>query len=159
HFLDEYQKVRGKDDPDLFLEQALLRIEQGEIDRLRDFCQALVKEDHPSAPLVLEALTRASIRQFRYGTAAEAIARWLERRPDDVQALFFQAFLLDQRNLQRDAAAAYRRVLERDPDFDEARARLVEQLLQMYTPAEALGHAEYLRRRRPDDPRVEVFVA
>jgi tetratricopeptide (TPR) repeat protein len=158
-FLDECQKVRGKDDTDLFLEQALLRVERGETDRLREFCRTLVLQDHPSAPLVLEALTRAYLHQFRYGDAAEAIARWLERRPGDVQALYFQALLLDQRLSQREAADAYRRVLECDPDFDEARARLVEQLLQLHMAAEALGHAEYLHRRRPDDPRVEVFLA
>jgi Flp pilus assembly protein TadD len=158
-FLQEYQQVRGKDDPELFLEQVLVRVERGELDRLAGFCRALVLQDHPSASLVLEAQTRAALRRFRYRDAELAINTWLERRPEDVGALYYRAFLLDQLILQRDAAAAYRRVLEIDPEHDEARGRLVEVLLQMYTAAEAQEHVEYLRRRRPGDPSLEVSLA
>jgi tetratricopeptide (TPR) repeat protein len=159
HFLDECQKVRGKDDADLFLEQVLLRVEQGEADRLVGFCRALVEKDHPSTPLVLEALTRARLHQLRYGDATEMVAVWRQRRPEDVGALFYDAFLADQKFQHREAADAYRRVLEHDPDHDEARGRLVEVLLQRHAAAEALPHVEHLRRRWPDDPRVDVFLA
>jgi tetratricopeptide (TPR) repeat protein len=158
-FLEECQKVRGKDDTDLFLEQVLLRVEQGEMDRLGEFCQTLVVQEHPSAPLVLEALTRAALRQLRYGDAEMAIGKWLARRPDDVGALYYHAFLLDQKMMQRDAAEAYRRVLDRDPEFDEARGRLVEVLLQTHAAAEAQEHLVYLRRHRPDDPSLAVALA
>lgn len=157
--LADYEKVRGRDDTDLFLEQALLRVEQGEIDRLRGFCQSLITADHPSAPLALEAMTRTYLRQFRYTEASECVKRWLLHRPDDVLALYCRAFLDEQRNLQRDAVAGYRHVLEIDPDYDEARGRLIELLLELHSASEALGHVDHLRRRMPGDPLMNVFLA
>jgi tetratricopeptide (TPR) repeat protein len=159
HLLEMCQDVRGKDDADLFLEQVLLRVENGEMERLRVFCQTLVQDDHPSAPLVLEAMTRTFVRQFRYAEAQECIGRWLDRQPDNTLALYFKAYLDEQRQQLRDAVTGYRGVLERDPDYDEARARLVDLLLQLHTPSDALDEAMALRRRRPDDPRLDVLLA
>jgi tetratricopeptide (TPR) repeat protein len=172
-YLEQYQRLRGRDDTDLFLEQVLLHVERGEMDRYRDFCRSLVAEaggpgggsgGGPGVPpggpsLALEAMTRACLRSFRYGEAREVLARWLGREPDSAQALFYRAYLHDQGQEMREAAADYRRALERDPDHEEARQRLVTVLLHLHKASEALPHVEHLRRRRPDDPPLQVLLA
>src|SRR5262245_26758976 len=54
-YLDRYQSLRGEDD-DMTLERVLLRAERGEVDAVAKFCRALVDQDHPGTPLILEAL-------------------------------------------------------------------------------------------------------
>ena len=49
---------------------------------------------------------------------------------------------------------------KRDPEFDEARGRLVEALLQPAHGRRGAGACvEYLRQRRPGDPRLDVYLA
>src|SRR6266540_4670095 len=56
-FLDRYRDVRGRDD-DFVLEQLLLWAERGEVNAGGDFLPARIRDDHPTAPLIWEALTR-----------------------------------------------------------------------------------------------------
>jgi predicted Zn-dependent protease len=53
----------------------------------------------------------------------------------------------------------YGRVLELDPEQDEARLRLADLLVNQAAPAEALEHLEHLARRRPDDLYIQTRLA
>ena len=53
----------------------------------------------------------------------------------------------------------YRHAVELDPGYNDPRLRLGGQLLDIGQSAEALPHLEYLRQRRPNDARVQVYLA
>jgi predicted Zn-dependent protease len=159
HFLNDYEKARGKDDDDLILERILLQAERGRVDRVADFCAARVRDNHPTAPLILEAQAAGLIRVFRVLEANERLQTWLKIRPNDCQALMLQGQLFYLQGRVSDAAASYARVVELDPDNEDARLRLSTVLLETNRGGEAYPHLEYLRRAVPDDPRVLVRLA
>jgi tetratricopeptide (TPR) repeat protein len=156
--LDRYQERRGADEA-LVLERMLLLAQRGEFDSVEEFCQARVREDHPSTPLILEALVQGLIRMYRLGEAELWLAEWLKRQPDNTQALLFQGLIHELRQNRAGSLEAYRRVVELDAGHDDARLRLAGVLLDMNKPADALPHLEYLSRRHPDDADVLTRLA
>jgi tetratricopeptide (TPR) repeat protein len=158
-FLDAYEKVRGKDDDSLILERILLQAQRGQVDRVRDFCETRVRQNHPDSPLILEAVSAGLMRTYRLQEADDRIQAWLKLRPNDCQALLFQAILHDLHNRIPEATADYLHILELDPDNEEARLRLTGLLVQNQKGSEALPPLEYLRKRTPDDPRILVRIA
>ena len=158
-FLDRYEAVRGRDDEDLILERVLLQAQHGRVDQVREFCDARVRQNDPSAPLVLEAQAAGLIRVYRLDEALERLEEWRPLRPDDCQALLFRGAVATLRQDDDAAGADFRRVLELDPDTEEARRRLAALLMQHHSPAEAFPHLQYLEKAVPDDPRVLVQLA
>jgi tetratricopeptide (TPR) repeat protein len=158
-FLDQYEKVRGKDDDALILERVLQQAQHGRVDRVHEFCEIRVRQNHPDSPLILEAVSAGLMRIYRLQEAEERIQTWLKLRPDDCQALLFEGIIYDLQSRIPEATANYLRVVNLDPDNEEARLRLTGLLVQNLKGAEALPHLEYLRKRTPDDPRVAVRIA
>jgi tetratricopeptide (TPR) repeat protein len=157
--LDGYESVRGRDDEDLILERVLLRAQRGRVDGVADYCQARVRDHHPSAPLVLEAQVAGLMRDYRLVEAQERLQTWLKLRPDECQALLLQGTVYDMQGRSDEAIAAYQRVVELDPDNEDARLRLTGLLMQSSRPADAFPHLEYLRKARPDDPLILTRIA
>jgi tetratricopeptide (TPR) repeat protein len=160
HYLDQYQELRGKDDESLVIERVLVHIERGELDDLVSrFCQALVERNHPATPLILEALAKGHLRMYRPRDAEKVLNQWLQRQPDNPQALLIQARIYGLDLRLQNAIASYRRVLTVDPEMDEARGGLCESLMQLGLSDEALPHLEYLSRRTPDNLMVQGYPA
>jgi tetratricopeptide (TPR) repeat protein len=157
-YLDGYLRVRGEDD-NLIVERALLRAERGDLDAVSRFCFSLVKQGHPDTPLILEALSAGYIRMYRLKDADVSLGLWLDQQPDNTQALMFRGLIQELQAMQQEAAPTYRRVLELDPEQDEARLRLAGLLVDLTQAPEALTQLEYLRRRLPDNPMVLVDLA
>jgi tetratricopeptide (TPR) repeat protein len=157
-FLDQAQQVRGQD-ADVVLERVLLDVQRGEVDRLASYCRALVDRNHPAAPLVLEAMARGYTNLYRLQEAEACLRLWDERQPDNPQAAFLQGLIHDQRTRLFDAVASYRRAVELNPGYTDARLRLCGRLLDIGQGAEALPHLEHLGRRRPNNPVVQVYLA
>src|SRR5262249_2631185 len=84
--LEKYRQARGLDEAGNF-EQLLLPTERTLDARLDARCRHLVKQDHPDTPLLLEALARGYLRQYRLAEARRCLELWLERQPDNTQAL------------------------------------------------------------------------
>jgi Flp pilus assembly protein TadD len=158
NFLDRYQRRRGSTD-ELVLERVLVTAERGDVDSVSRFCRARVDANGADSPLVLEAMTRGFLRRFRIDQATVVVGVWEERDPDNTMALLLRGRIAQEREADPDAAAAFRRALELDPEMDEARDRLTMVLLRMHQPNEALKHLEYLFKRRQDDPGVAVRLA
>jgi predicted Zn-dependent protease len=156
--LAKYQQARGLDEAGSF-EQLLLSAEC-DVDQVADVCRRHVEQDHPGAPLILEALTRGYLQQYRLGEARFCLDRWLEREPDNPQALCLKGqFHLDYERAPDRAVTSYRRAVELDPEHEEARLGLAIVLLESKSFAEAVGHLEHLRRCWPDNLRVQVGLA
>jgi tetratricopeptide (TPR) repeat protein len=157
-YLDRYLQTCGEDD-DLNLERVLLKAEQGEVDSVMLFCRALVAQEHPATSLVLEALAAGLAHAYRLGEAEEILGFWLQREPDNTLALLYQGHLLELQQRPSDAVVSYRRAVEIDPEFDEARQRLAAALIDLQQAGEAQPHLEHLRKRRPHNPAVLFELA
>src|SRR5262249_12373752 len=80
--------------------------------------------------------------------------------PDNVQALFVRATVWRERYKMPQAIADYRRVLELDPQRDEARYDLALCLMEIRSEwEEALSLLEQVFRQSPNDPDVSVQMA
>jgi tetratricopeptide (TPR) repeat protein len=156
--LDGYWRQRG-DDESLVLERLLLRATRGEVDTVGPLLQARIDRDDPAAPLVREALIAGLLYRFRLDDADTQIKSWLDNEPNSTLALLAQGKLYERRDQHSESLAAYRGVLEIDPEHDEARMALTSVLLVLSQGEEALLHAEYLRYRMPDNPNVLVQLA
>jgi predicted Zn-dependent protease len=157
--LEKYQQARGLDERGSF-EQLLLAVERNGEEHVINQCRRLVEEDHPQAPLILEALARGYMRHYRLPEARVCLDFWLKRQPDNPQALCMKGqYHLDYERAPDRAVATYRRALEIDPDHEEASMGLAIVLLQAKTFGEAAEHLERLRRSQPDNLRVQVGLA
>ena len=158
-YLDQYQEVRGPEDESLILERVLVRVERGELDSVLNFCLARIERDDAGTPLILEAMSRGYLRMYRPREAERTLTEWLQRQPDNPQALLIQGQVYDLETRQHDSIASFRRALTADPEMDDARLRLCEALMQLGLTGEAQPHLEYLSRRLPDNLMVQVHLA
>jgi tetratricopeptide (TPR) repeat protein len=156
--LEMYQQARGLDDAGS-LEQLLLSAERN-VDRVVGLCWRYVEQDVPEAHLILEALVRGYLRRYRLAEARQCLNRWLKSHPDNPQAACLEGdFHLHYAHARAAAEASYRRVVELDPDHEEARQGLAVTLLAAKRYAEAAEHLERLRTCQPDNLSVRVGLA
>src|SRR5205085_2088233 len=110
----------GLDEPGGF-EQLLLSAERSLDAHVVARCHRSVELDHPDTPLILEALARGYLRQYRLSEAKLCLELWLKRQPDNPQALTLMGqFHLDYERAPDRAVARYARAVEIDPDHEEA---------------------------------------
>src|SRR5204863_9144545 len=80
--LEKYQQARGLDEPGSF-ERLLLSAERNLEHHVVARCHHLVQEDHPDTPLILEALARGYLRQYRLNEDRLCLEAWVKRRSGD----------------------------------------------------------------------------
>jgi predicted Zn-dependent protease len=153
------REVRGGPTDEVVLEQTLIRAQRGGMDSVTPYLRSLVEQGHAATPLIFEALVHGYMKSYRLGDAAALLNAWRERWPDDIQANYLQGFVREQTGPQQEAVDNYRRVLEHDPEHDEARLRLATLLIDQAEPAQALEQLDQLVRRRPEDPTVLTSLA
>jgi tetratricopeptide (TPR) repeat protein len=147
-------------DPKALQEWTLLRAQIGELEPVENYLRDLLRQGaEQSPPLIQEALIEGYIRTYRLGPAKAGIDDWLQRQPDDTQALCLQGCLWQQVQKPQKALASYRRVVELDPQRDDARRRLTQCLLRLGLYEEANPHLEYLLRRYPQNAEITVELA
>lgn len=156
--LDECERLQGHSES-LLLERALVRAQAGDLDRVEPYLRARVAEEHPDTVQILAALTRGYVRTYRNPQALFCLKVWLEREPDNVEALRSRGFVWERVHNYAQAVRDYRRVLELDASLDDVRLRLANALLEISKAEEAVRHLEYLRQHRPEDPQVLVRLA
>jgi tetratricopeptide (TPR) repeat protein len=158
HHLAEYKKLGGE--PKLVeLERDLARAQRGDLNQVEAKLKDLLQSGYPDDLPIREALTRGYLQTYRLVDAMYALEDWLQRRPDDVQAILWRAEALEHLQKVEDALAAYRRGLELSPDRDEDRLRLAELLIKAQQPQEAFRNLELIAHHRPDDPKVLLAQA
>jgi predicted Zn-dependent protease len=156
-FLDECSGVRGGEE--LALERSMLQAAGGDVDSVHSLAQRMLAENHPAAPLILEALASGYLVSYRLQEAAYVLGLWLERQPENTQAILMQSMLDIDRDRYEDAVAKLRQVVELDPEHAEARQRLADFLVELGHATEALPHLEQLRRKAPADVQVQLTLA
>jgi Tfp pilus assembly protein PilF len=167
HHLFKYEELGGLTEL-LNLEENLLRAQRGQLDlvvrsgtgptTVENVLQSWIKDDHPDAPLILEALIKAYLQAYRLAEALQCVNTWLQRQ-EDTQALLWRAWIV--KRLGDDAASLkdYRQVLSRDPEQDKVRQRVGEMLLHSSGPTEAVEYFEVLQQRKVSNPALMLGLA
>lgn len=137
-------------------ERVLLRASKGEIDQVGSFCDALLQQNHPETPLILEALCVGNLELLRFGAASHAVDRWLEMSHEQPQATFLKGRLELQASNNVEAQQWLQRAVELDPERDDARLLLAGLHLDLGQAQEALPHLEWICRRQPDNVRAKA---
>jgi tetratricopeptide (TPR) repeat protein len=156
--LAECERLEGSPSVALALEHLLLRAQTGDINTVEETLWKYVEKNKPETPLVLEALARGYLRVLRTGAARRCLQMLLERQPDHVEALLMRAVIEEDNSEAREARADYRRILELDPERDDARLHLAESLLRNDLE-EARALFEHLLARQPDNVDVRLGLA
>lgn len=156
--LDRYWAMYGDEEP-LVFERLLLRATRGEYGSTAAALQNRIAAGGPDADLAREALVVGLLSRFYWAEAERLLADWRATSPDNTRALLLRGKLDEQRQRTSEAMLAFRRLLELDPEHDEARARLAALLLQLRQGEEALTHLTYLRGRLPDNAAVHTQLA
>jgi tetratricopeptide (TPR) repeat protein len=157
--LAEYQVVAGKENDDLYFERLLLRAERGEVDNVVPLCRRLIDADDPRSPSIFEALAHGYIRAYRHDEALAWVNRWAERQPEHIMQAYFRALVAELRNHLQEAAQGFERVLELDPEHDEARTHLTAVLIDIGQGHTAFPHVEYLLAKNPGNPQLQLSLA
>jgi tetratricopeptide (TPR) repeat protein len=153
-----YREIRGRDDAYTF-EQFLLNAEC-QVDEFAVPCWKCVEEGRYDASLLMEALTRGYLRQYRLGQARLCLDRWKQEQPDNPQVFYLEGlFQLDYVHASSAAEDSYRRAVELDANHEEARLGLAIALLQDKNFAEAAEHFRCLLQIQPDNLRVQTALA
>jgi tetratricopeptide (TPR) repeat protein len=153
------QELRGGLPEEVVLEKSLIRAQRGGMDSVMPYVRSLMEQNHPSTPLIVDAMVRGYLRAYRFIDAGTLLTLWQKLRPDDVQAYLLMGYVREQIGPEEEAVRNYERVLELQPDNGDARLRVVDLLLDRSEPAQALEHAQRLAQRRPEDPSILVRLA
>ncbi len=141
----------------LAFERLLLRAVSGDLRNVRPSLVARIRQGGPDAALAREALIAGLAYRFRLNEALAELEDWLAVEPQSVLALAYSGKLEEQRLNTEGAAEKYRRVLQLDPDHDDARLRLASLLVSDRRGGEAIEHLGVLRQRLPDHPEVAIL--
>jgi tetratricopeptide (TPR) repeat protein len=158
-YLDEHEDLAPDKADDTLLEWAMLRATLGDVDSVEEYLRSRLGRDPDQGPLIFEALTEGYLRMYRLFEALACLGQWMSRQPDNVRALYLHGRALHRIHAYKLAAEKYRRVLDLDPEQDDARLRLADCQLEEGMFAEAARNLEALRGRRPHDPEILVRLA
>lgn len=158
HLLKLYRDIRGRDDAHNF--ELLMLAAEGRVDEVSEQCWKCIDEGRFDEILLMEALARGYLRQYRLGQARLCLNRWKEVQPDNPQAYYLEGLLnLDYVHSSTEAVKSYSHAVELDADHEEARLGLAVALLTEKAFAEAAEQFERLLQLQPDNPRVQVGLA
>jgi tetratricopeptide (TPR) repeat protein len=135
------------------LEQVLVETQDGRLELDKDLW-SLVRDNHASAVLILEALTQSYLKNHLLERMRQALDALIERQPDHGGALLQRAWFHERRLDFPAALADCQRVPPEDREHDESLVRQGQILLLMQKPQEAAAILEPLRSRLPDDVRI-----
>jgi tetratricopeptide (TPR) repeat protein len=145
-------------DPDVVkLERRLLHAHQGDIppDVEKQLIRLSKPElNYPDAPIIFEALAKGYLRTYRMSSAMGCLNAWLEREPDNPEALVWRGWMRAEQDNKPLALEDYAHAVRVDPDNDQARLRLCELLALLKQPREEEEHLRRLSERLPDQPIV-----
>jgi tetratricopeptide (TPR) repeat protein len=141
------------------LERALLVAQRDDPAGLEEYLLTCVHKDHPDSALILEALARSYLRTYQLRRAADCLDLWLQREPDNVQALAWRGEVNERLDRRPDAVSDYRRALALDSRRDAVRLRLAEALYQMHQPEEAAAQYEQLSQHQSGNPDALLGLA
>jgi tetratricopeptide (TPR) repeat protein len=144
--------------PALEMEQALIKVQQGEVDQTEAYFRRQVESGHPDAPLILEAFVEGYLQLHRLPEASACLAIWEKLQQDNMFLYFLRGSIRERIPNLQEAADDYRKVLELNPNYDEARLRLARVLLEGHECSEAISHLQRVLETQPTNSRALVLL-
>jgi tetratricopeptide (TPR) repeat protein len=156
--LEKYISIQGLDDQAL-IQRALIRAEQGNVDRVRSFL--LTRTDqNPTARLeVLEAFIKGCLSSYRFTEMEEYIDQWLRLDSNDPKLHFLMGQMYELLDSTKSAIGSYQKVLEFCPEHSDARTRLVRLLLAINDSESARDHCEVIKRQGLETSETKILYA
>jgi tetratricopeptide (TPR) repeat protein len=141
------------------LEETLIQVQQGQVDKFEGFLRREVDKGNPDSPLIFEALVEGYMRLHRLLEASTCLAAWEKLQPDNMYLYFLRGSIRERIPNFEAAMDDYRKVLELNPEYEEARLRLCRILIERHQFDEALPHLLHLHSAEPGNLRVMVLLA
>lgn len=138
------------------LERALLTCQAGDLTSVENLLLAHLAEQPADSEIILETLTEAYLKARRLPEARECLKRWLQRQPDNVQALLWQGQAREWWGDLDEAINSYRQAARIDPANPRARRLLALALIRSDRAPEGV---ELLEALGHDDGDVELQLA
>src|SRR5262249_62129192 len=91
--ITQCQSLLKGTNPDVALEDALLRASMGDLEEVEGFLRQRSQRDPLQAPLCLEALAEGFTRLYRIPEALACLAQWLEFEPGNPQPHYLRGKL------------------------------------------------------------------
>jgi tetratricopeptide (TPR) repeat protein len=151
--LEDYKTACGQDD-DWAVERLITNAARGQPDV--KYCFTLLAKDHPKTDLIFESLVIGAYYYYQVTFGETYLDLWFKKQPDNPLAFYYRGQGHQFTVHPQEAAEAFRRAVEIDPDFDEARLRLAESFLDLVQTQDAMPHLEFLARRLPDSGAVQL---
>jgi type IV pilus assembly protein PilF len=127
-----------------------MRVQGGQEDEVADYLMTqYVATRSPEAPVILDTLAQAYIRNLRYAPAYDCLCHWIEIAPEAAQPHYLRGWVLERVTDHKGAMEDYQRAVDLDPDYISARLRLAELHLEMSNIPEAVRHLERLSGQAP----------
>jgi predicted Zn-dependent protease len=144
---------------DTTLEWALLQAQSGKLNEVEDYLTRRLREDSADTFLIVEVLSWEYMMAHRLPEARRLLESWLQRRPEDVEALIRRGWVAEHLFDFDTALSMYGKALEHEPERDNVRLRIAEILVQKKRGAEALEQLRPLRQRQPENSDVTILLA
>lgn len=142
----------GADKADLELQDALLAVQQGEIDRQQEqqlVARAQATNSDVVASETFEAIARGYLSTYRLKEAWQCLEFWSQWRNQSVEARLMRGEIYVRTGMPALAVKEFQEILKTAPEHALATQRLANTLLKLNEVEVALGHLERLCAR-PD---------
>jgi predicted Zn-dependent protease len=156
--LGEAERLVPDGSEELIREWTLNRAAQGDLTVAEAHLRPAIRSPE-WGPAVCAALAEGYLRNYRGPEALAVLDVWLEQQPDNLHALLLRGDVWRKAEALAQAIPCYQRILDLDPEHDQARRWLALCLLDNGQPAAALSHWQYLQERYPDDNEVLISLA
>ena len=119
------------------------------------------RAEHTDEPAlhILEVLIQFDLDTYRLKDALQKLTRYLEQRPDDLQARMARGFVLEKFLYFNEALEEFSKAVNSHPENEPAQLKLAQMTLIAGTPQEALSHFQRLHLRQPEQPEVMLGLA
>jgi tetratricopeptide (TPR) repeat protein len=144
---------------DTKLEWALLEAQRGKIVETEPLLRRRMREKDPESVLILETMSWEMMRRNRLDEALALLNLWLEKEPQEYEALVRHGWVEDHLFHTEEALDDYRKALALEPERDSVRLRLVELLLDNNHFEEAVPEIETLRSHGENSAQVGLCHA
>jgi tetratricopeptide (TPR) repeat protein len=157
HF-QECRRLQGPSLP-VSIELSLMGVQQGKVDLSEKYFQDEVAKGNPDAPLILEAFIEGYMRLDRLADVDACFVRWQQLENNNMYFYLLRGSFRERIPNLEEAAADYSKVLELNPEYDEARLRLIRVLLGEHDGDAALTQTLRMAERKPGNNEVQVLLA
>lgn len=152
----------GTPESELQLQDALLAVQQGEIDRVKEqslVAQAQAAGSDTIAAETFEAIARGYLTTYRLKEAWQCLEYWIEWRSQSVEARLMRGEIMIRTGMPALAVKEYQEILKLAPDHLIANERLANTLLKLNEVEQAVTLLEKVCKRNDATPGARIDLA